>query len=55
MLAVVFQTITWGLLAIFVAFVVFGLSIAVFTLAKFYLNEFSRLAPKPTRHIGPAE
>jgi len=55
MLAAVFQAITWGLLSIFVVFLLYGISIAVFTLVKFYRAELASHVRSRPRNIGPAE
>jgi len=55
MLAAVFQAITWGLLSIFVAFLLYGLSVAVWTLVKFYHGEWTKHVRSRPQDIGPAE
>lgn len=41
MLDWVFTVIAWGLLSLFVIFVVFGVGVAATTLIRFYMDEFS--------------
>lgn len=44
MLELVYKVVTWGLLGVFVSFLAFGTATAAYTLFRFYLVEFSKLA-----------
>lgn len=55
MLTVVFQAITWGLLAIFVGFLVYGAGIVLYTLVNFYRGELAKLNANRERELTLTE
>lgn len=45
----VYKVVTWGLLGVFVCFLVFGTATAAYTLFRFYLGEISKIAGERPR------
>jgi hypothetical protein len=60
MLNAVLWAITWGLLSIFVIFLVFGATVALYTFVRFYWSEIvqwqqrSRVAPESIEKVTAA-